>query len=256
MTTSTGSETSHGNLIHDDVDGEFTGLADKASPVSGDLLLLEDSAASGAKRKLEVGNLPAGTPGADSITNTELANMAQDTLKGRTTGAGTGDPVDLTKAQALAILNVTDGADPTSANETSHGDVVQDGDFGSNGYLKRTGAGSYDVQATPIPTADTAAKCTDAAADETSANETSHGPLEVDYGREPDGERGHSRILYRPGYYAHRYPGRNHRDVGRLVAIPRELESLGNESNRLEYDDVDDDGRRYYVVYRCDDTGR
>jgi len=174
------------DAIHDNQAGEIQPLTPKASPVAGDVLLLEDSAASYAKKSLLISALPAGTPGADSITNTELANMAQDTLKGRTTGAGTGDPVDLTKAQALAILNVTDGADPTSANETSHGDVVQDGDFGSNGYLKRTGAGAYGVQATPIPTADTAAKCTDAAADETSANETSHGNLIHD---DVDGER-------------------------------------------------------------------
>lgn len=43
----------------------------------------------------------------DSIDNTLLANMAQDTFKGRATGAGTGDPTDLTAAQALAILGLT-----------------------------------------------------------------------------------------------------------------------------------------------------
>lgn len=47
----------------------------------------------------------AASVGADSITNTELANMAQATIKGRAAGAGTGDPVDLTATQATAILN-------------------------------------------------------------------------------------------------------------------------------------------------------
>lgn len=41
----------------------------------------------------------------DAVTNAKAANMAQDTIKGRTSGAGTGDPVDLTAAQAVAILN-------------------------------------------------------------------------------------------------------------------------------------------------------
>jgi len=42
----------------------------------------------------------------DSITNTKLANVATQTFKGRTTG-GTGDPEDLTIAQAKTLLNLT-----------------------------------------------------------------------------------------------------------------------------------------------------
>lgn len=45
----------------------------------------------------------------DSITNAKLANVATATIKGRAT-AGTGDPEDLTAAQARALLNVEDGA--------------------------------------------------------------------------------------------------------------------------------------------------
>jgi hypothetical protein len=41
----------------------------------------------------------------DSVTNAKLANMAQSTIKGRAVGAGTGDPTDLTPAQATAILD-------------------------------------------------------------------------------------------------------------------------------------------------------
>lgn len=40
----------------------------------------------------------------DAVTNAKLANMATQTIKGRTT-AGTGDPEDLTATQATAILN-------------------------------------------------------------------------------------------------------------------------------------------------------
>jgi hypothetical protein len=42
----------------------------------------------------------------DGVTNAKLANMAQATIKGRASGAGTGDPVDLTAAQVTAILDV------------------------------------------------------------------------------------------------------------------------------------------------------
>ncbi len=40
----------------------------------------------------------------DSISNAKLANVATSTFKGRTT-AGTGDPEDMTTAQAAALLD-------------------------------------------------------------------------------------------------------------------------------------------------------
>ena len=42
---------------------------------------------------------------ADSIDNAKLANMAQATVKGRASTTGTGDPVDLTPDQLVAIIN-------------------------------------------------------------------------------------------------------------------------------------------------------
>jgi hypothetical protein len=42
----------------------------------------------------------------DAVTNAKAANMAEATLKGRAAGAGTGDPTDLSKAQAQAILGI------------------------------------------------------------------------------------------------------------------------------------------------------
>ena len=45
----------------------------------------------------------------DAVTNAKLANMAEARIKGRTAGAGTGDPVDLTAAQVIDILETADG---------------------------------------------------------------------------------------------------------------------------------------------------
>lgn len=42
---------------------------------------------------------------ADSVSNTYLANMDQATIKGRASGAGTGDPTDLSAAQVATIIN-------------------------------------------------------------------------------------------------------------------------------------------------------
>jgi hypothetical protein len=44
--------------IHDNVAGEIAAITEKASPIAADLLLLEDSVASNAKKKGQIGNLP------------------------------------------------------------------------------------------------------------------------------------------------------------------------------------------------------
>lgn len=47
---------------------------------------------------------------ANGVTNAQLADMAQATVKGRAAAAGTGDPTDLTAAQLVTILTSADGA--------------------------------------------------------------------------------------------------------------------------------------------------
>lgn len=62
----------------------------------------------------------------DTVDNAKAANMATQTIKGRTT-AGTGDPEDLTAAQVRAILNVADGAN-NYVHPNHSGDVDSLGD--------------------------------------------------------------------------------------------------------------------------------
>jgi hypothetical protein len=52
------------------------------------------------------------------ISNAKLVDMAQATIKGRASGAGTGDPADLSATQVRAILNVADGATANSSDAT------------------------------------------------------------------------------------------------------------------------------------------
>ena len=104
------------DAIHDNVAGEIVLVTEKSSPVGADLLLIEDSADSNNKKRLQITNLPAGTPADNSITNAKLADINQNEIKGRAT-AGAGDPEDLTAAQVRTIINVEDGstADQTDA---------------------------------------------------------------------------------------------------------------------------------------------
>lgn len=60
----------------------------------------------------------------DSVTNAKLANMATQTIKGRTT-AGTGDPEDLTATQARTVLGLATTDSPTFAALTlTNGQIV------------------------------------------------------------------------------------------------------------------------------------
>ncbi len=60
------------DAIHDNVSGEISLITEKVTPVSADLLLIEDSAASNAKKRVQIGNLPGG--GGPPFSNIAEAN--------------------------------------------------------------------------------------------------------------------------------------------------------------------------------------
>jgi hypothetical protein len=65
------------NAIHYNFAVEIVAVTEKATPVSADLVLIEDSAASNAKKRVQVGNLPGGSGGAISSARVSLtANEA------------------------------------------------------------------------------------------------------------------------------------------------------------------------------------
>lgn len=72
---------------------------------------------------------------AGMVTNESMSDMAQSTIKGRAVGAGTGDPTDLTPAQAGKVISAdtittlsgtSDGVDVQSLDGNTHGDYRLD----------------------------------------------------------------------------------------------------------------------------------
>jgi len=61
ITSSGPSSSTDTDAIHDNVAGEIAAISEKASPVSADLVVIEDSADSNNKKRVQVGNLPVGT---------------------------------------------------------------------------------------------------------------------------------------------------------------------------------------------------
>jgi hypothetical protein len=71
---------SDADAIHDNTSGEIAAVTEKTTPVSADLLLIEDSAASNAKKRVQIGNLPAAD--ADAIhdnTSGEISAVTEKT---------------------------------------------------------------------------------------------------------------------------------------------------------------------------------
>ena len=81
----------------------------------------------------------------DAVTYAKMQNVsATDRVLGRDS-SGAGVVEEITPANLRTMINVEDGADLTDATNVASAGAVMDGDFTSNGFMKRTGAGTYTV---------------------------------------------------------------------------------------------------------------
>jgi len=87
----------------------------------------------------------AATIANDAVTNAKAANMAQATIKGRASGAGTGDPTDLSGTQATVILDDFVG-DSGAGGLKGLVPAPAAGDAAADKFLKASG--SWDVPTT------------------------------------------------------------------------------------------------------------
>lgn len=106
VTLEFGSAATDGAAIHDNVDGEIHAITEKATPVDADEIIIEDSAASYAKKRVQIGNLPAGGGGSAAVADQALTGT--NVTAGGTLGTHTG-LLSLTLTDAPAGVYALDG---------------------------------------------------------------------------------------------------------------------------------------------------
>lgn len=133
------------SAIHDDVAGEFAAITLKASPVSGDLLLIEDSAAANAKKYVTIGSLPAGGE-TNNLASDGIAGIADDQLA---VGTGAGTAAYKTMANGAMAYNTSTNAfsQASSADLSDSANIVKNNQANtwSTGAQDMGGASSFEV---------------------------------------------------------------------------------------------------------------
>ena len=113
--------------IHDNVASEISAVTEKVTPISADLLIIEDSADSNNKKKIQIGNLPSSGGGdADAIHDNVAGEIDAITLKGTPTGSDKlliEDAADSNNKKSIAISSLPA---PTIAHSATTGQTADD----------------------------------------------------------------------------------------------------------------------------------
>jgi hypothetical protein len=113
-----------GDAIHDNVSGEINAVASKGTPTTSDLLLIEDAAASNAKKKVTIGSLPAATPAAHDLGGSEHNQDTLANLNAKISDATLREwEDDLGGSPQVHASNVPDGADATAIHDNVAGEI-------------------------------------------------------------------------------------------------------------------------------------
>jgi hypothetical protein len=113
------------DAIHKGVAAEISGLTEKTTPVGADVIVIEDSANSFNKKKVQISNLPAGSAAPPDATYVTLSTNG--TLTNERVLTGTSNQVTVTDngAGTTVVLstpqNIHSGATPTFAGENLTG---------------------------------------------------------------------------------------------------------------------------------------
>lgn len=113
--------------------GDFATFTEKLTPVSADLLLIEDSAAADAKKKIQIGNLP-GSGGAP--TNAQYVTMALDATLTQERVLAAGSGIGLADGgaggNATVSMNITGLTDEPSVDTSADKVAIYDNSAAAN----------------------------------------------------------------------------------------------------------------------------
>lgn len=141
------------DAIHDNVAGEIAAVTEKGSPVSGDLLLIEDSADSNNKKRVQVGNLPTGSDD-DAIHDNVAGEINAITEKASPVNADlviiedSADSNNKKKVQVGNLPTAGGGESNTASNVGTAGVGVFKQKTGVDLEFKKVNAGSSKISVT------------------------------------------------------------------------------------------------------------
>ena len=138
---------------------KVTALTETTSPQATDVLLISQS---GVSKKVQITNLPVGTPADDSITYAKIQNVsATDRILGRDS-AGAGDVEEITVANVLTMLNVEAGADVTDATNVTAAGALMDSELAGIAAVKATTGTFLTADQSKLDAIEASADVTDA----------------------------------------------------------------------------------------------
>lgn len=129
------------NAIHGNTPSEISAITEKTTPVSADLLLIEDSAASNAKKKVQIGNLPASGASVNAQTGTTYTLALSDANNALTMNNASANTLTIPTNASVAFPVGT----VISIIQLGAGTTTVTGDTGVS--VNGTSAGSADLSA-------------------------------------------------------------------------------------------------------------
>jgi len=114
------------DAIHDNVDGEISAITQKSTPVGADHLLIEDSAASDAKKRVLISDLPGGTDD-DAIHDNvdgEISAIAQKVTPTGTDYLLIEDTAASNAKKRILISSLPSGTDDDAIHDNVNGEIA------------------------------------------------------------------------------------------------------------------------------------
>lgn len=149
------------NAIHDNVSGEISSIAEKATPVDGDIVVIEDSEASFAKKKVNVSNFLGGGGGWEQVINesgTSFSNFTSSAgtwssdgsvIKQTDTSASAKRAIYNTKVVTSMLVFQADIQLKSTGSDRLGGLLVGYDGSGSGGMLVRINEGQDEAEVVP-----------------------------------------------------------------------------------------------------------